>query len=182
VIDDAIGLHVGDGGSGPSIRLVDGARFFLLHPDPAAITPDVLSHSLSQLCRFTGHVGRFYSVAEHCVMVSRVVPPEHAMAGLMHDASEAFIGDISRPLKVLLDQLAPDVIRDVEDRIHAAIAVRFGFDFPHVPEIKAADNVALGSDPLQGLPDPLPERIVPLGPAGAETAWRIRFAELGGTL
>jgi 5'-deoxynucleotidase YfbR-like HD superfamily hydrolase len=189
---DSVGLYIDDGSRGPSIRIADGSRFFLLHPDQAAITPQVIAHSISQLCRFTGHTSPFYSVAQHCVMVSKLVLPDLAMAGLMHDASEAFIGDLSRPLKVLLDELAPGVMREVEERIHAAIAERFGFDYPHDPDIKYADNVAVATEirdllppapgVLRGLPAPLDARIQALDPRAARVEFLGRYVTLGGVL
>jgi hypothetical protein len=61
-----------------------------------------IAHALSQLCRYGGHSRRFYSVAEHCIHVSRLVPPEDALAGLLHDATEAYVVDVPRPLKRML--------------------------------------------------------------------------------
>ncbi len=59
-----------------------------------------IAHSLSQLCRFTGHTRRFYSVADHCLLVSSMLPtPKLMLAGLLHDASEAYFGDMSGPIK-----------------------------------------------------------------------------------
>lgn len=187
---ETIGLYVDTEGRGPSIRMVDGGRFYLLEPDPAAIKPTVIAHALAHLCRFTGHTIVPYSVAEHCVMVSRLLPPALALQGLLHDASEAFIGDISRPLKNVLEEVAPGVVQGIEDHIHVAIAERFGTQFPHDPLVKNADNVALATelrdllaaspDRLNGLPDPLPDRIRPLSPEAARMAWLQRFITLGG--
>lgn len=178
------------------IELVNGQRFSLAEPDPASITPEVIAHALSHLCRFTGHVSHFYSVAQHCVMVSRLVPEQYAMAGLLHDASEAFIGDISSPLKWLLNAQGLGVVYEVEARIHHAIAKRFGlieWDL-HRPEVKLADLVALSTEardlmPMQipdwgygDLPAPAPVRIWPWSPLRARAEWMVRYVELGGVL
>lgn len=171
------------------IHLSTGELFSILDPDPSMIRPEMLAHSLSHICRWTGHTVSFFSVAQHCVQVSRLVPPELALTGLLHDASEAFIGDVSRPLKDIMEELAPGVLRDIEDNLHRAIAARFGTLFPHPPEIKIADNVALATEKRDilditeewyGLPQPEEERILPYGPTSARRAWMARFNELTG--
>lgn len=77
-----------------------GRAYYPHDPRPEDIYIDDLAHHLSMLCRFTGAVSRFYSVAEHCVHVSKLVPQEHALVGLLHDATEAYLNDLNRPLKV----------------------------------------------------------------------------------
>jgi hypothetical protein len=171
-----VGLHVDDGSRGPSIRTASGGRFYLCDPDPAELDVEVIAHSLSKLCRYTGHTSSHYSVAQHCVVVSRIVPRDLAMAGLMHDASEAYIGDISRPLKIVLEDLAPGIVPGIENAIHAAVAERFGFLYPHDPLVKDADNVALATE----LPAPLEGRLYPWSDTIAESAFIRRFQELGG--
>jgi hypothetical protein len=120
------------------IMLASGALFDLLDPAASAFTLHDIAHGLGRVCRFAGHTNRFYSVAEHCVHVARIVPVELGRAALLHDASEAFIGDVTRPLKALL----PDYQR-IENNIEDAIARRFlpGFDGNafKAPAIKAAD-------------------------------------------
>ncbi len=102
------------------IMLASGALFDLTDPDGSDFTLQDIAHGLGQVCRFAGQTNRFYSVAEHCRHVARLVPVEHARAALLHDASEAFIGDVTRPLKALL----PDY-REIEARVEGAIAERF---------------------------------------------------------
>lgn len=58
-----------------------------------------IAHSLANIGRFNGHVKQFYSVAEHCVLGSQIVLPKFALQFLMHDAAEAYLGDVSRPVK-----------------------------------------------------------------------------------
>lgn len=172
---------------GPSMQLWDGSYFYLLDPNPEVMTPENIAHALANLCRFTGHC-RFYSVAQHCRHVSFLVPREHAFAGLMHDASEAFIGDLSRPLKDTLDVVSPGTIRMIEDRIHAALAKRYGFEFPFHPSVKVADNIAVVTERRDAIdrnrepwpdmpePDPMPQAALP--PELAERMWLERFREL----
>jgi len=117
------------------IQLADGQMFDLLNPDPATISVHVIAHALSRLCRFTGHVSaQHYSVAEHSVCVSWLVPDRDAREGLMHDAAEAFIGDVAAPLKRLL----PDY-QAVEKRIEKVIAERFGLLYPWPLSVKEID-------------------------------------------
>jgi hypothetical protein len=185
-----VGLNVDSAKAGVGIEMVNGERIILLDPKPAVIHPEVLAHSLANLCRWTGHPKRFFSVAQHCIIVSKIVPPEFAMQGLLHDASEAFIGDINRPLKLVFEHFAPGVLHDIEENIHKAIAKRFGSGFPHDPSIKVADNISLATERRDlladsdeewiGLPDPLEKPIQPMGPRAAKNAWLNRFYELGG--
>lgn len=76
-----------------------GRKYYPADPSPDDICIEDIAHHLSMICRFTGATKEFYSVAEHSVLVSMLVPPEHAFAGLMHDATEAYLNDISSPLK-----------------------------------------------------------------------------------
>lgn len=121
------------------IMLASGALFDILDPEGSDFTLQDIAHGLGRVCRFAGQSSRFYSVAEHCVHVSRLVPLAHARAALLHDASEAFIGDVTRPLKALL----PDY-REIEARIEDAIATRLLSAEEH-----AVAGGAFPSDPLK---------------------------------
>lgn len=84
-----------------------------------------VAHALSNINRFTGHTAYAYSVAQHCVAVSRYLeltgqPVPVQYAGLMHDAHEAYFGDISAPLKAFLG------VGPLEDRIQDVVLVRLG--------------------------------------------------------
>lgn len=115
-----------------------GRRFYPLDPRPEDIHPEDIAHALSMLCRFGGHVVRFYSVAEHCLHVASALAPEHQLAGLLHDATEAYVQDLVRPVKhQLLSYMA------LEDTVALAIAERFGLDPVMPPEVKVADNRVL---------------------------------------
>lgn len=185
--NDLIGLYAKDNGRGPSIETMRGRRFYVLDPRPEEVFIGDIAHSVSQLCRFTGHTRTFYSVAQHCVLVSNLVEPWLALDGLLHDASEAYINDLSRPLKIALDTVAPGVMRGIEDKIHEAIAERFGTIFPHHPSVKEADNIALATERRDlmssteewaGLPDPDPDVIVPSASGLAKLQFLRRFNEL----
>jgi hypothetical protein len=120
------------------IQTRDGGRFDLLDPDPALIDVEAIAHSLGMLCRFTGHVDRFLSVAQHSVLVSHLCPPEHALTGLLHDATEAFVGDVASPLKRLLP-----AYQEIEQRIWVAVTEAFDLPIDLPAEVKDADLRAL---------------------------------------
>src|ERR1019366_6268112 len=81
-----------------AIRTYTGILFDFEEPEASPIRIEDIAHALSLLCRFAGHCKEFYSVAEHSVRVSYACPEEHALWGLMHDASEAYCVDVPRPL------------------------------------------------------------------------------------
>ena len=169
------------------ILTFSGHDFDLLRPDDTAWSIIDIAHGLSNLCRFAGHTTEFYSVAQHCVVMSRHVPQRLALTALFHDAAEAFVGDMPTPLKALLGEY-----RTIETRIQAAILRRLGLPETLPLEIKRADRVLLaterrdllprGASPWPGLAgvEPLAERIVPLPPAQARAAFLARAVELLG--
>ena len=118
-----------------SISVVGGEFFDLLQPQNSEYDIYVIATALSNLCRYTGHVTRFYSVAEHSVLVSLACPPQYALEGLLHDASEAFVGDVSSPLKKLIP-----AYKEIEENIQADICRRFGLTYPFPEAIHKADK------------------------------------------
>lgn len=169
---------------GPTILLASGNYFDFLAPEQSAFTIEDIAHGLSNVCRFSGHCRRFYSVAQHSVIVSRIVPPEDAYAGLMHDAAEAFVGDVAKPLKDLL----PDY-RKIEKAVEAVVLARFDVPQPMPPSVKEADIVMLATEQRELMEnrdawnhtqgrEPLDIDILPLTPAMAKAAFLARFAEL----
>jgi hypothetical protein len=127
---------------GPWINTVSGRRFHPLDPRPDEIDAEDIGWSLSMVCRFNGGLRQFFSVAQHCVMVANHVPPEHAFAGLLHDASEAYLGDVVTPLKAILDGR----YKSLENSVGKAIFERFGLSWPMCPEIKVADQRAVATE------------------------------------
>jgi hypothetical protein len=123
------------------IQTVGGRKFDFLNP-----TFDIsdIAHGLSNICRFTGHTDRFYSVAQHSVLVSYLVPNKHAFAGLLHDAHEAYMGDVSTPLKALL----PDYKR-LEHSVERSLHAHFGLPEVNHPSVKRADLVMLATEKAQ---------------------------------
>ena len=97
-----------------------------------------IAHSLSQQCRFAGHTTQFYSVAQHSVRVALALPRHLQLTGLLHDAAEAYVVDLPRPIK----QLLPDY-RILEERVWLAICFRYGLNTILPAEVKRADERAL---------------------------------------
>jgi 5'-deoxynucleotidase YfbR-like HD superfamily hydrolase len=123
------------------IETFTGKRFELLDPKPEQICIEDIAHALAMSVRFCGHVQKFYSVAEHSVHVSNVCDPENALWGLLHDASEAYIADLSRPLKHCTP-IGPPYI-ELEEKIMTAIATKFDLPTKMPSNVKWADSVLL---------------------------------------
>lgn len=115
-----------------------------LDPDPKRIHIEDIAHHLSNTCRFTGAVRRYYSVAEHSVHVSRLLDhtPHWALWGLLHDAPEAFLNDLARPVKHVGNGLGK-IYRQYEAALEKAIAERFGLSPVIPPAVKKADDMLL---------------------------------------
>ena len=121
------------------IRLLSGTLFNYHAPHEAEVEIGDIAAALSKVCRFAGHLPYFYSVAQHAVNASYIVPEEHAFTALMHDTAEAFTNDLPTPLKE-----AVPMFKDLEVKIEAAMAARFGFQYPLPWAVKLADLQMLG--------------------------------------
>lgn len=168
------------------ITTYTGRRFYPLDPNPSDVCIEDIAHALAMICRFNGHVREFYSVAEHSVHVSHIVPAPYALAGLLHDASEAYIADVSRPVKHSAE-MAPYTI--IEDGLMSTVEDVFGL---HVGEtwdmpVKTADNAMLALearsllpyDPwMDELPEPAKVGLGLWGPSEAERRFLERYREL----
>lgn len=123
--------------TGLRIRTYSGIMMDPMKASCADINVVDIAHALSHLCRFGGHCPRFYSVAEHSVLVAKALLPygtHIALAGLFHDATEAYMQDLVSPLKHRL----PDYM-DAEDCLESVIALKLRVDFSH-PVIKKFDK------------------------------------------
>jgi uncharacterized protein len=115
-----------------------GNKFWPMDPRPEDVNIKDIAHSLALSCRFNGHCNLFYSVAQHSVFVSELVKPPQALAALLHDSPEAYLGDIIPPVKLFLPN-----IEKVERKLEEVIFQRFGIEHYDNKEIKHADKIAL---------------------------------------
>lgn len=170
--------------NGGWIQTFTGGRIFPLDPLPDEIHIEDIAHSLSLQCRYNGHVKKFYSVAEHSVIVSKNVDAGNELAGLMHDASEAYLTDVPRPIKPYFTGYY-----DFEEALMKVIADKYSFAWPMSPDVKTADNRILMDEKAQLLGKgefewtddfgkPLGVAIESLSPEAAEQAFLDRFKEL----
>jgi uncharacterized protein len=173
-----------------------GKAFVPLDPRPDLIDRRDIAHALSLLCRYGGHASRFYSVGEHSLLISRALERDGAPLdvirwGLMHDAAEAYLGDVIRPVKRSMP-----IYRDAEARLLEVIAAVFGLPYDgggregYGPEVAACDNrillderAELLSAPPQkwdqeGL-DPLGVQVVGIHSLTVEQLFLERMDELG---
>lgn len=133
-----------------------GKHFDFVDPQPDQIDILDIAWGLSKECRFAGQCYGFYSVAQHSVLVSNIVPAELALEALLHDAAEAYCKDIPMPLKALL----PDYKR-IEQRVDRAIRATFGLPMECSPEVKRADLILLATERRDLMPpDPEPWAIL----------------------
>lgn len=133
---------------GDWIQTYKGLQFWPLDPRPEEIDIEDIGHALSMLCRFGGHCLNYYSVAEHSVFISHLVPKEDALWGLLHDAAEAYLVDLPRPLKRCLSGY-----KVIEDRLLKSIQNRFHLD--EIPSsVKIADLRMLSTEASQNMSTP----------------------------
>lgn len=168
---------------GDFIQTFHGGCFWPLEPRPEEVHIEDIAHALSMQCRYAGHCLRFFSVAEHSVLVSRFVKPENALWGLLHDAAEAYSADIPRPLKQQLTEWQP-----IEARIMQAVCRKFGLSWRQPADVAYVDKAMIADEQAAvmracerdwgELPPKLGARIECLSPEEAEYAFMVRFWEL----
>lgn len=168
------------------IRTFTGKHFDYTNLNANHIDTEDIAVALSNICRFSGHVPEFYSVAQHAVLCSLIVPAEFAFEALMHDAAEAYCQDIPSPLKRLL----PDY-----QRIESAVdtVIRHKYNLPEIMStpVKYADLVMLATERrdlelddgsawpvLEGIPASDIITVTPLKPGLAYGLFINRFYEL----
>ena len=162
-----------------------GKQFDAREPKVETVDIEDIAHALSNMCRFNGHCTEFYSVAQHSVHVSYLVPPGQELAALMHDASEAYISDVTSPVKRYLTGYAA-----LEHRIQEVIARRFHFPAEMTPDMKRADLIMLATERRDLMPKhpaewdclrgivPHDRRLIPMPPKEAKAFFMDRFEYL----
>lgn len=116
------------------IQTYSGKRFDFMDPDPESIDIEDIAQALSMQCRYNGHIRSFYSVAEHSVHVAALMSnPFERFPALLHDAAEAYIGDMVSPLKRMMPEY-----KEIERRVESAIRRRFNL-IPMPEEVKLRD-------------------------------------------
>lgn len=131
---------------GDFMQTFSAREFWPLDPAPGEVHIEDIAHALAMQCRYGGHCERFYSVAEHCVLMARSVSPANAMWALMHDAAEAYLADVPRPLKRHLPGY-----KEAEANVMAAICERFDLPEEMPAEVHEADSRILADEIVQNM-------------------------------
>jgi hypothetical protein len=167
------------------VSTIHGNRLYLDEPRIEDIALDDIAHHLAQICRFNGGTYTHYSVAQHSLLVASLLPPEMQLAGLMHDAAEAYLNDIVSPVKRGLSKF-----KALEHRVQSIIEERFGIHYASYAPIKQSDLIVLATEKRDLLPHnsekweelagvvPLPQVIEPMPAEAAKHAFMEKFLEL----
>ena len=175
---------VGSNDRGLNIQLYSGKPFYPEDPREEDIDIRDIARSLSMLCRFGGHINNFYSVAQHSVELSYIVEPKNAFCALMHDSTEAYYGDMIRPLKYLFPRFI-----EMEDNCWKVIAKKYGLPQKMPDDVKNNDTRICFTEKRDLLPasngtnwgyemSPHENKIVAHPPEVAERMFINRFEEL----
>lgn len=164
------------------IRTFTGRQFWPLAPRAKDVSILDIAHSLAINNRYTGHTRVPFSVAQHCCLVSDILPQPLKLCGLMHDGSEGYLADIATPVKIQLSEYGP-----AEERLMHVLAEVFEFEWPMPPEVKEADRRLLVTEqrdlmsyvhPPFAHIIPLPKRITAWGWRKSEREFLKRFNQL----
>jgi uncharacterized protein len=168
-----------------AVSTKSGRRVALLNPSPSQIVIGDIAHGLAHQCRFNGQTSKFYSVAQHSVLVASILPRELRLAGLLHDASEAYLGDVVQPLKDLLPEY-----QAIEENFCKVLGMRFGVNLQHNDAIRHADLVVLATERRDLMPmdmadwssiagiTPMSRTIKPMTPEAASAQFMEMFFTL----
>lgn len=172
---------------GDWMQTATGRKFWPMDPRPEEVFIEDIAHSLAMQCRYAGHCLRFYSVAEHSVLIARHLAarqaPAVALWALLHDASEAYLVDVPRPVKPYLTGY-----KDAEEKVMGAVCSRFGLPVEMPAEVHAADSRIIADELANMVPmdwharhdDPLGVRIRFWSPEKASEEFLATFEALSG--
>lgn len=166
---------------GDYIQTYTSVKFYPLDPRASEIRIEDIAHGLSNICRFNGQSIKFYSVAEHSVHISNHVPLEYALWGLLHDAPEAYISDVPRPIKKSIP-----IFSEIEDKIMNKVCEKFNLVGEMPSEVKNIDNriltderyALMGSSDWNPIEEGLDVSIECWKPETAKQMFLKRFLEL----
>ena len=191
ILDTAKASGVGVSPRGINMQLYSGRPFFLTDPDVREVDIKDIAHSLANQCRFNGHTKKFYSVAQHSVIVSENVPSRLALEGLLHDAGETYVTDLAKPVKVLVE----GAYTELEHTMDLVICEAFDLSYEdcHAGPVKIADKRLVATerrdlmqpsayvnwgDIGKGNFIPYSFKIIPVSPEEAEEMFLKRYYEL----
>lgn len=166
------------------IQTFTGRKFYPLDPKTEDVCIEDIAHALSMICRFNGHTKRHYSVAQHSIHCAMFLPDNLQLWGLLHDASEAYLCDLCRPVKY-----AVRGYKTAEKRLQTVINEHFGLYGKCPSEVKAADERMLATERRDVMGDfghewsmsggdPYEYRIIPWEPIVSERAFIKWFAKI----
>lgn len=165
------------------IELYSGRAFYFMEPTEEDFDIEDIAHTLSLLCRFGGHCSSFYSVADHSIRCSEKAPHGRKLEALLHDAAEAYIVDMPRPIKYALQGY-----RDIEGVIDLVMRKKFGLPEKMSHEVHLIDDKMLATERRDlmkkttnvwtFLPSPYDDKIIPRTSEQAQKDFLNKFQEL----
>jgi len=155
------------------IRTFTGIYMNVFEPTPDMVCIEDIAHALSNMPRFAGHLPKFYSVAEHSYMCAVAAPQHKKLKALLHDASEAYLMDIPKPIKMRM----PDY-KIIEDNLMKVIAKKFGFEYPLCDEIHKIDSTLLELEWNELMLKKAIGTFKCYSPVGAKTVFMIMYDEI----
>ncbi|TNV05074.1 hypothetical protein FH869_01025 [Providencia rettgeri] len=172
------------------ISTFTGKHFNFINISADDIDINDIAQGLSNECRFAGQISQFYSVAQHSVYVSQIVPPEYALEALLHDASEAYCKDLPSPLKALLPEY-----KAIERRVQQVITFKWILPINLSDVVHYADLTMLATERrdlevdgdnywpiLDGIPATDLITVSPLSPIQARAMFIYRYNQITGTI
>lgn len=168
------------------LQTYSGARVSVMNPQPEQMLIEDIATALSKQCRFNGHCKEFYSVAEHSIrgayLALGLYGVDVAKEFLLHDATEAYMGDMIRPVKLMIPQFS-----EMESNFWRAISTRYNLPFIHSEEVHYLDNVMVTwekrdllpyAEDWPNLPDIAPMKLDRLYPHTNIAATREEFLQM----